>query len=316
MIVRQAASPVRPSARSVALMGTSLALWSAAHGLAMAGSGWTPPTVMRRPFDPLWARSLGPDGDAVVLLHGLISTGDVFGAAYEQLALTRRLVVPDLLGFGYSMDENRSAFGVDAQLDALDALAERSGLFNSSRWTLGAHSMGVSLALRWATRHSDRVVLVVGWGAPIYPSPDRARRHVTGSALAKLFALDTPMAARVCAMSCRHRTVAGLLSAIAEPRLPVAIARQASLHTWPAYRDTIRHLVIEVDWDELVSTCAHLGVGVRFVWGERDPVGDRAYAERLASGRAVHIEVLDHGDHRLPLTDPVTCISHLTDQYG
>lgn len=311
MIVRQAASSVRGSAWPGALLGAPLALWSVAHGLAMADSDWTAPNATGRPFGPLWARSLGQDGDAVVLLHGLISTGDVFGAAYEQLAAARRLVVPDLLGFGRSMDERRSAFGIDAHLDALDELAERSGLFESSRWTLGAHSMGVSLALRWAIRHPGRVVRVVGWGAPIYPSPDQTRRQVAGSAMAKLFALDTPLAARACAMSCRHRTAAGRLSVVAEPRLPVAIARQAPLHTWPAYRDAIRQLVIEVDWEELVTTCARLGVDARFVWGDRDPVGDRAYAERLRSGNSVHVEVLDHGDHRLPVTDPVTCISHL-----
>lgn len=282
----------------------------------MAGSGWAAPNATPRPFGPLRARSLGPDGDAVVLLHGLISTGDVFGAAYEQLATTHRLVIPDLLGFGRSMDERRSAFSVDAHLDALDELAERAGLFNSSRWTLGAHSMGVSLALRWSIRHPDHVVRVVGWGAPTYPSPDRARRHVAGSAMARLFALDTPVAARACAVSCRHRTAAGWLSAVAEPQLPTAIARQAPLHTWPAYRDAIRHLVIDVDWDEIVTTCARLGFDVRFVWGTRDAVGDRAHAERLASGKAVYVDVLDHGDHRLPLTDPLTCISHLTDRRG
>jgi pimeloyl-ACP methyl ester carboxylesterase len=313
---RQAGASVRASAWSAALVGGPLALWSAMHGSAMAGSGWTAPRSNRRPFGRLWARSLGPDGDAVVLLHGLISTGDVFGAAYEQLASTHRLLVPDLLGFGRSMDEQRSSFGVDAHLDALDELAERSGLFNSSRWTLGAHSMGVSLALRWAIRHPDRVVRVVGWGAPTYPTPERARRHVAGSAMARLFALDTPMAARACALSCRHRTVAGWLSAVVEPQLPVAVARQAPLHTWPAYRDAIRYLVIDVDWEELVTTCARLRVDIRFVWGERDAVGDRVYAEQLTSGRAGRVDVLDHGDHRLPLTNPAMCISHLTDGLG
>lgn len=293
------------------MLGGPLALWSTVHAVAMVDSGWVASRSRRRRFGALWARSLGPDGDAVVLLHGLISTGDVFGAGYEQLATDRRLVVPDLLGFGRSIDEHRSAFEVDAQLDALDELAKTSGLFDCPRWTLGAHSMGVSLALRWAMRHPEHVVRVVGWGAPIYPSPNAARQHIAGSAMAKLFALDTHIAERACALSCRHRAAAGWLSAVAEPRLPVAIARQVPLHTWPAYRDAIRYLVIDVDWDELVSACARLEIDVRLAWGARDRVGDRRHAERLARGRAVQVDVLDHGDHRLPLTDPATCISHL-----
>ncbi|MAT06686.1 MAG: hypothetical protein CL424_16745 [Acidimicrobiaceae bacterium] len=309
-----ASSPVRSRAWVATLLASPPGLWSITHGLAMTGSGWAAPRGARRQFGSLWARSLGPDRDAVVLLHGLISTGDVFGAAYERLASRRRLVVPDLLGFGRSMDERRSSFGVDDHLDALDELAEGTGLFGSRRWTLGAHSMGVSLALRWAIRHADRVVRVVGWGAPMHASPARARRDVAGSAMARSFALDTSLAEKMCALSCRHRMAAGWLSTVAEPRLPIPIARQVPLHTWPSYRDAVRHLVIHVDWQELMSTCEHLGIEVRLAWGARDPVGDRSYAKRLTSGRAAHIEVLDHGDHRLPLTDPMTCISQLTER--
>ena len=314
MTVHHSSPLVRASALSAALLGAPLALWSAAHGLAMNGSGWAAPCGERRQFGSLWARSMGPDGDAVVLLHGLISTGDVFGAAYEQLASEHRLLVPDLLGFGRSMDEQRCSFGIDDHLDALDELSERSGLFNSQRWTLGAHSMGVSLALRWAIRHPDRVRRVVGWGAPMYASPDRARRDVAGSVMARTFALDTELAEKACALSCRHRVAAGWLSAVAEPRLPVPIARQAPLHTWPAYRDAIRHFVIDVDWAALLSTCEHLGIEVRLAWGARDPVGDRLFVERLTSGRAVHVDVLDDGDHRLPLTDPLSCLALLRDR--
>jgi pimeloyl-ACP methyl ester carboxylesterase len=278
----------------------------------MNGLDWTASEIEPERCGRLWARSLGGRGDAIVLLHGLISTGDAFGAAYDQLARTHRLVVPDLLGFGRSMDDEGTSFGVEAHLDALDEMAERTGLFESSRWTLGAHSMGVSLALRWALRHPDRVVRVVGWGAPLYPSPEQARSRIAGSAMARLFALDTELAARVCALSCRHRTAAGWLSAAAEPRLPVSVARAAPLHTWPAYRDAIRDLVLDVDWNELVGECDRHSVEVGLVWGAKDCVGDRSCAERLVErSRRGRVEVLDRGDHRLPLTNPTICIEQL-----
>lgn len=278
----------------------------------MNGSAWVASEIEPCRFGRLWARSVGGRGDAVVLLHGLISTGDVFGAAYDQLAATHRLVVPDLLGFGRSMDEERVSFGVEAHLDALDELADRTGLFESPCWTLGAHSMGVSLALRWAGRHPDRIVRVVGWGAPVYPSPEQARSHIAGSMMTRLFALDTELAARACALSCRHRTAAGWLSVVAEPRLPVSIARAAPLHTWPAYREAIQHLVLDVDWDDLVGECDRHAIEVGFVWGAKDRVGDRICAERLVEHRRLGwVEELDRGDHRLPLTNPTTCIEQL-----
>ena len=289
------------------------ALWSAAHWRSMRSLDWAPSPVESRPCGPLWARSLGESIDAVVLLHGLISTGDVFGAAFDRLGATHRLVVPDLLGFGRSIDEERFSFDVDAHLDALDELAVRTGLFESSRWTLGAHSMGVAVALHWAARHPDRVVRIIGWGAPIYSSPEQARRRGAGSPMARLFALDTEWASWACALSCRHRTAAGWLSVVADPRVPVAVARSVPRHTWPAYSAAVRQFALDVDWKRLVAEAARNDVEVGFVWGACDRVGDQAFTARLIqSSPTAWIELLEHGDHRLPLSHPTTCIAQLT----
>jgi pimeloyl-ACP methyl ester carboxylesterase len=292
---------------------TGATLWSAAHWRSMRSLDWALSPVTPRPCGPLWARAIGTGGDAVVLLHGLISTGAVFGVAFDRIGATQRLVVPDLLGFGRSIDEERVSFGVGAHLDALDELADRTGLFDSRRWILGAHSMGVAVALHWAARHPDRVVRIIGWGAPIYPSPEHARRRVAGSPMARLFALDTEWAARACALSCRHRTAAGWLSVVADPRVPVAVARSVPLHTWPAYSAAVRQFALDVDWVSLVADAARHDIELGFVWGARDRVGDQAFTARLIrSSPAAWIDVLEHGDHRLPLSHPATCIAQLT----
>ena len=54
----------------------------------------------------LRTRVVGTDAPATVLLHGIVGCGDYLGACYDTLADGRRLVVPDLLGFG---DSYRSA---------------------------------------------------------------------------------------------------------------------------------------------------------------------------------------------------------------
>jgi len=247
----------------------------------------------------------------VVLLHGLVSSGDVFGAAYDELAATHRLVVPDLLGFGRSMDVSRSAFSIDDHLDALDQLADRTGLFER-RWTIGAHSMSSALALRWAARHEHRVDQVVCWGAPVYPSPDAALARISGSAMARLFVLDTGWAEQVCAVSCRHRTAAGWLTAASEPTLPVHIARSVALHTWPAYRDAMRHFVIEADWQGQLNRLDDSGVSVELVWGTNDKVGDSDFASTLTSANAnTTVTLVPGADHHLPLTHPALCRDHL-----
>ena len=65
--------------------------------------------------------------------------GDIFGAGFDRLAERHRVVVPDLLGFGRSLDEARTAFSVEAHLDALDigdgvahAPIMRTGVLQSS----------------------------------------------------------------------------------------------------------------------------------------------------------------------------------------
>jgi pimeloyl-ACP methyl ester carboxylesterase len=288
--------------------------WALTHVRSPVVVNWEPSSLPIQRHGPLVARAAGEGADAVVLLHGLISTGDVFGAVYVRLAGVRRLFVPDLLGFGRSMDVRRRSFPVEAHLEALDQCAAGCGLLASTRWTIGAHSMGSALALRWAVRHRDRVVRVVCWGAPVHRSPDAALARLSGSTMARLFAFDTEMASRACAVSCRHRTVAGWLSVLAEPRLPVPVARAAPLHTWPAYRDAVRHLVIDTDWDGVITACADAGIETRLVWGDRDRIGDRTRALEIASGAGLTTVVTISGaDHRLPMTHPQTCINQLTD---
>jgi pimeloyl-ACP methyl ester carboxylesterase len=259
----------------------------------------------------LHARVGGDPGRGVLLLHGLVSTGDVFGQAFDVLTASHRVVVPDLLGFGRSMDERRTTFTLADHLDALDDLADRTGLLGG-RIVIGAHSMGSALALHWAARHPDRVDAVVCWGAPMYPSPHAASTQLTGSAMARLFVLDTRWAEQACAMNCRHRTAAGWLAAAIAPTLPIQLARQVPRHTWPAYRDALNGLVVHADWRQLLTNLTRAGVPVHLVWGRRDHVGDAGWARNVAAGHAdTSVELVDDADHLLPLTHPELCRAQL-----
>lgn len=286
------------------------ALWALRHKRSEAVAAWGPPQLPGDRHGDLFARSGGQGASAIVLLHGLVSTGDVFGAAYDDLSHSHRLVVPDLLGFGRSIDEARAGFSPESHLDALDELAASTGLFDC-RWTLGAHSMGSTLALRWAARHPARIDRVVCWGPPIYPSPEAARTRISGSAMTRLFVLDTKWAERACALSCRHRRTIGWLTAAAEPALPMPVARAASEHTWPAYRDAMRDLVIDTDWQALLRELDDNGTSIELVWGANDNVGDPDYAATII-GSGSSITRVANADHHLPLSHPAICGEQLT----
>ncbi len=292
------------------------ALWATRHHKSAAVSHWAPPTLPGDGAGPLYARYGGDGGAAIVLLHGLVSSGDLFGARYDRLATAHRVVVPDLLGFGRSLDETSPSFSVDDHLDALDQLADRTGLFDR-RWTIGAHSMGSALALHWALRHPDRVERIVCWGAPIYPSHDAARSRISGSAMTRLFALDTAWAQRACAINCSHRAAAGWLTAIAEPGLPVPVARAVSSHTWPAYRDAMHHLVIEVDWPRLLADVDDFGIPVDLAYGTDDEIGDHDYARAISVARSGStVTMIPNAGHHLPMSHPDVCLDQLTDHTG
>ena len=99
--------------------------------------------------------------------------------------------------------------------------------------------------------------------------------------MTRLFVLDTSWAERACAISCRHRAVTGWLTAAAEPGLPVPVARAVSQHTWPAYRDAMRDLVIGTDWYTLLRQLDDNGTSTEFVWGADDNVGDPDHAASI-----------------------------------
>jgi 3-oxoadipate enol-lactonase len=66
------------------------------------------------------------DGTPVVLLHGLLATGDMFRWFAAPLADSYRLIVPDLPGHGRSADVP-GPYRVDALAGAVAALVERLG---------------------------------------------------------------------------------------------------------------------------------------------------------------------------------------------
>ncbi len=260
-----------------------------------------------RRYGPLHARVEGRGGLSTVLLHGLVATGDVFGADFDKLSDRGPLVVPDLLGFGRSLDESRIAFGPEAHLDALDELMAATGLADVPL-AVGAHSMGSALALRWAARHPGWITRIVCWGAPVYRNEAETRATISASGLmTRLFVADTRWAEQACALSCRHRTAAGWMAAAAQPSLPVPVSRAVPLHTWPAYRDAIKGLVLESDWPQLVAAAAP-DTEIRLVWGTDDPIGNIAFAQTLLGA---DVEVIEAADHRLPMTDGTRCVHDL-----
>lgn len=244
-----------------------------------------------------------------ILLHGLVASGDIFGAQFDALSSEGPLVVPDLLGFGRSLDEERSTFTADDHLAALDEMLDQLCLADRPI-RLGAHSMGSALAMQWLERRTDQVTSITCFGPPVYQDANGMNNTIIESGLmSRLFVANTSWAKAACRLNCSHRTLAGIAAAALTPSLPIPIARAASLHTWPAYRDAIEHVVSTTPWVKLIDIAQDLQIPMTAIWGSDDNVGDQKYASQIHHLQTITIP---EAGHHLPLTHPAFCAKQIS----
>lgn len=102
----------------------------------------------------------GPDtGDAVVLLHGLTATHRYWQASIPPLAHRRRVLAPDLPGFGRS-DKPDVDYTIDYFVQTLARFLDEKRI---ERASLVGNSMGGHIAMAFALafpRRTERLVLV------------------------------------------------------------------------------------------------------------------------------------------------------------
>lgn len=256
----------------------------------------------------LHARALGTGHAGVVLLHGLGASNAYWGAAYDALAGTGRLVVPDLLGFGAS-PRPASGYTVDGHLRALTALLDE--LKVTGPVVVGAHSLGGLLAIALAERRPDLVVGVVAFCPPLYRDEPSARERIAHLGwLEGQLATDGPWAEAACGWVCAHREAAAILASAVRPGLPPAIRRAGVQHTWTSYSETFRYVLAAAEAHRWLG---NVRVPVELIAGSDDPVTDLGYLRRLAEDLPhVTLTVSEGADHDLPLTDPGGAVRALT----
>ena len=131
-------------------------------------------------------------GRPLVLLHGGLGSGEMFGPALERLAEGHRVIAVDLQGHGRTADVDRP-LSVVTMGDDIAALIEHLGL---GQVDLVGYSLGGGVAFQCAANHPElvrRLVMVstnIRRGA-IYP--DMLAQQGQVSAAAVDFMRDTPM---------------------------------------------------------------------------------------------------------------------------
>lgn len=104
-------------------------------------------------------------GPAVVVLHGLFAQKEQWDALLCELAASgRRVLAPDLPGYGESRDFPLAVYPLTAQAERLHDLILQLGL---ATLDLAGNSMGGAIAAEYAARHPARVRTLAFVGAPL-----------------------------------------------------------------------------------------------------------------------------------------------------
>jgi pimeloyl-ACP methyl ester carboxylesterase len=106
-------------------------------------------------------------GEAMLFLHGIPTWGFLWHKVVTPLSRTHRIIVPDLLGFGFS--DKRDCFdrSIARQAQWMDALLTTLGL---DRVAVVGHDIGGGVALRLATFFPRRVTRLCLMNSVCYDS--------------------------------------------------------------------------------------------------------------------------------------------------
>jgi len=131
-------------------------------------------------------------GKPLVLLHGGLGSGEMFGPVLPALADHHQVIIPDLQGHGRTADIDRP-LDVALMGDDIAALIDHLGL---DKPDVVGYSLGGGIALRLAFAHPEKIGRLVACSAHIhsdavYPEM-RAQQGQVGAAAAE-FMIETPM---------------------------------------------------------------------------------------------------------------------------
>ena len=249
------------------------------------------------------------DGPDVLLLHGFPSSGYDWRAIADALVRAgRRVIVPDLPGFGLSDKPRTYSYSLvdqaDVVLDLLAALDVRA-------LDLVAHDMGTSVACELIARREEarlgvalRSLTLTNGSvfvemAQLTPSQKILRRPIVGALFARL--ANRPM------FMAQFRRLFGRADAVDDHELD-------AIWSLLKYRDGTVRLAQSIGYIAeryrraprwLPPLRRLTDVPTAVLWGRKDPVAVAAIAERLAATiPGAHLEWFDRLGHYPMLEDP------------
>ena len=140
-------------------------------------------TVMRTVIlEPKAPPPLDMERPPLVMLHGFGAGLVQYFKNFDSLHQNRRLLAPDLPGFGRSTRVQFPKDSVRAERQFVDSIEKWRQQMGLENFVLLGHSMGAFLATAYAIKHPHRVrhlVLVDPWGFPSGPTEEEIDKMST-----------------------------------------------------------------------------------------------------------------------------------------
>lgn len=251
------------------------------------------------------------EGTPLLLIHGIPVWGYLWKDCLEPLAQQYTVIVPDLVGYGYSDQRDRFDRSIKVQAAMLAKLLAHLGV-DGDLYVVG-HDIGGAVAQRFVVDNAARVlkwvlmdsVLYDSWPAEPMVRLGNPSQHYKnqGDQLARKFMERLPDG-----MHHKERATPEMLAGWMAPYMSDAgklslIRNAAALNT----NHTMELL------DDLHAVAGRL----LLLWAALDQFQPLATAERFkADYPAAEMRVVDDADHFLPLEKPETVVAHLKDFFG
>ena len=238
------------------------------------------------------------EGMPLSLIHGIPVWGYLWKDCIATLAQRFQLIIPDLVGYGYSDQRDRFDRSIKVQSHILAKLLQQLDIRNL--FVVG-HDIGGAVAQRFVVDHADRVpkwalidsVLYDSWPADPMVRLGNPKQHykTKGDELAKKFIERLPDGFHHRDKASQEMLEGWMASYMTDEGKLSLIRNAAALNT--------NHTM------ELIDDLKRLTQPLLLLWGAKDQFQPLSSAERFkAEFPAAQLQVVPDSDHFLPLEKP------------
>lgn len=248
------------------------------------------------------------DGPVLVLLHTLRTQLDLFHKVIPELARGFTVYAVDLPGHGYS-DAPDGPYDADFFVRFVDGFLQELDLTDV---TLAGVSIGASISLIIAARHSPRIVRII----PINPYDYDAGRGLARASLlgrVVMWLTPIPIVGETFMRLRNHFIIDSVLLGGVSDRgsiSPSLLREMYLVGNRPGhYRGFVHLLRNASSWERSRSEYGNIDMPMLMIWGAEDWArrDERGVDESLVPGDVVSVE----GGHFLPLDAPDDVVRHI-----